>query len=66
MRATSSQFSVWPGTQVRGGLQQSMLWRNSVWKATYKTTIKIPFIGQKRAQPIVRLQHRATGRVIWV
>lgn len=66
MRATNDEYDVWPGTKVKGGVQQSLIWRKSMWKATKKTTITIPFIKYQRAQPVVRLQHRATGRQIWV
>jgi alpha-tubulin suppressor-like RCC1 family protein/endonuclease/exonuclease/phosphatase family metal-dependent hydrolase len=66
VRATGGQYKVWPGTRVAGGVQQSLMWDKSVWKATKKDYIRIPFIRFKRAQPVVRLQHRATGRSIWV
>ncbi|GAB3787640.1 RCC1 domain-containing protein [Nocardioides pacificus] len=68
MRATGGQFSAFPGTELKepGGIQQSLLWRTSVWEATAKRTLKIPFIQGERPMPVVRLRHRATGKQIWV
>jgi endonuclease/exonuclease/phosphatase family metal-dependent hydrolase len=69
MRATSGHYAAWPGTQLSdaGSVQQSLIWRSSVWEATAKQTISIPFVkGSQRKQPVVRLKHRATGREIWV
>jgi len=68
MRATSGHYAAWPGTQLGdvGSVQQSLIWRSSVWEATAKQTITIPFVKWQRKQPVVRLKHRATGRQIWV
>ena len=66
LRATGGRYDAWPGTAVPGGVQQSLLWRSDVWKATQKDTITIPFIRFQRAQPVVKLQNVQTGRSIWV
>jgi len=68
MRATSGHYAAWPGTQLgdTGSVQQSLIWRTSVWEATAKQTITIPFVKWQRKQPVLRLKHRATGRQIWV
>ena len=66
-RATGGRFDFWPGTAKGGaGIPQSLMWDTSVWKATYKDVITIPFMGTTRPQPIVRLQNIATGREIYV
>ena len=66
MRATQDRYQAWPGTAVPGGVQQSVMWRTDVWTATEKDTITIPFIRFQRAQPVVRLKNKETGREIWV
>jgi endonuclease/exonuclease/phosphatase family metal-dependent hydrolase len=66
MRATQGRYDVWPGTAVAGGVQQSVMWRTDTWTATVKDTIVIPFIKFQRAQPVVKLENKATGRSIWV
>jgi endonuclease/exonuclease/phosphatase family metal-dependent hydrolase len=66
LRATGGRYDAWPGTAVPGGVEQSLLWRTDIWKATQKDTITIPFIRYQRAQPVVKLQNIQTGRSIWV
>ncbi|HQR26626.1 MAG TPA: endonuclease/exonuclease/phosphatase family protein [Nocardioides sp.] len=66
MRATGDRYAAWPADKVPGGGPQSLLWDKSVWQATDKQTISIPFITGQRPQPVVRLRHLATGREIWV
>ncbi|WP_372728870.1 endonuclease/exonuclease/phosphatase family protein [Nocardioides sp.] len=66
-RATGGRFEFWPGTSMGGrGVPQNLMWRSSVWTATFKGSITIPFMGSTRPQPVVRLQHLATGREIYV
>lgn len=66
-RATGGRFDFWPGTALGGGgIPQSLMWDSSVWTSTYEDSITIPFMDGTRPQPIVRLQHRETGREIYV
>lgn len=66
-RATAGTFEFWPGTALGGkGIPQSLMWKSSVWTATYTDSITIPFMDTTRPQPIVRLQHVETGREIYV
>jgi endonuclease/exonuclease/phosphatase family metal-dependent hydrolase len=65
--ATGGAYDAWPGTSMGGlGIPQNVVWRTSVWQATWRGSITIPFMGGTRPQPIVRLQHQATGREIYV
>jgi len=46
---------------------QSVIWRRSRWRMVEAHRFAIPFArGQQRLQPVVRLQHRRTGRQVWV
>lgn len=66
-RATDGRFAFWPGTALGGtGVPQSLMWDSSVWTPTYQDSITVPFMGGTRPQPIVRLQHVATGREVYV
>ena len=66
-RAAAGTFEFWPGTALGGrGIPQSLMWKSSVWTATWTHSITIPFMDSTRPQPIVRLQHVATGREIYV
>lgn len=66
-RATGGRFAFWPGTALGGkGVPQSLMWDTSVWTATYQDSITVPFMGGTRPQPVVRLQHLATGREVYV
>jgi endonuclease/exonuclease/phosphatase family metal-dependent hydrolase len=67
MRSTGGAFDVWPGEALGGnGVPQSLVWRKSMFTATAKESVTIPFMGQRRAQPVVRLKHNETGRELWV
>ncbi|MDN4162236.1 endonuclease/exonuclease/phosphatase family protein [Nocardioides abyssi] len=66
-RATDGRFAFWPGTALGGkGVPQSLMWDTAVWSATYQDSITVPFMGGTRPQPVVRLQHVATGREVYV
>ena len=66
-RATDGRFDFWPGTSMGGkGIPQNLMWRSAVWTPTFQGSITIPFMGTTRPQPVVRLQHIATGREIYV
>jgi endonuclease/exonuclease/phosphatase family metal-dependent hydrolase len=67
MRDTGGAFDVWPGTALgNNGVPQSLVWRKSLFTATAKESVTIPFMGQRRPQPVVRLKHNGTGREFWV
>lgn len=67
MRATSNAYDAWPGEALGGvGVPQTMVWRKSMFTAVEKLSITIPFMGQQRPQPVVRLRHLETGREFWV
>ena len=62
-----STYAVWPGDSEDGrGLQTSIAWKRSVWKRVASDLVPIPFITQTRHMPLVQLEHRTTGRRIWV
>lgn len=66
-RATGGRFEFWPGTALGGkGVPQSLMWDTSVWAATYRDSITVPFMGGTRPQPVVRLQHVESGREVYV
>ncbi|WP_435743044.1 endonuclease/exonuclease/phosphatase family protein [Nocardioides sp. SYSU DS0663] len=66
-RATGGRFEFWPGAALGGkGIPQSLMWDTSVWTATYRDSITVPFMGGTRPQPVVRLQHLETGREVYV
>lgn len=67
MRATQNQFDAWPGNALTAGaVPQTLVWRKSMFTAVEKRTVVIPFMGQQRPQPYVRLKHNETGREFWV
>ncbi|MGZ8744010.1 MAG: RCC1 domain-containing protein [Nocardioides sp.] len=60
-------YDVWPGTSRQGdGLQTTIAWQKAVWRLVETDLVTIPFITQTRAMPLVKLEHRTTGRHIWV
>lgn len=67
MRATGNTYDAWPGEQLgAGGVPQTMVWRTDLFTAVEKRYITIPFLGQRRKQPVVLLRHNQTGREFWV
>ena len=67
MRATRNAFDAWPGGALGGvGVPQTLVWRKSVFTAVSKSSITIPFMGQRRPQPVVKLRHNETGGEFWV
>ena len=48
------------------GLQTTIAWRKDAWRRVAQDLVPIPFITQTRHMPLVQLEHRATGRKIWV
>jgi len=63
----SSTYDVWPGTSEEGdGLQTTIAWKKADWRLVETDLVTIPFINQTRDMPLVKLEHRNTGRHIWV
>lgn len=48
------------------GVESALLWRRDVWKPVERTVIRTQFISRELDRPVVLLEHRATGRRIWV
>lgn len=65
-RRNAPGYGVYPGTSAGGpGVPQSLAWNAAVWNLEEAWTFSIPFSGQIRPQPVVRLSNRATGAQIW-
>ena len=56
-----------PKTSTNSQTAQSVAWRHSEWQKVDAETFRIPFyFRQTREQPMVLLEHRATGQRVWV
>ena len=67
LRAAKGRYAAFPAPKAGdGAVEAPLLWRRSVWRPTALRTIKTQFISRELPRPVVRLQHRATGRQIWV
>jgi endonuclease/exonuclease/phosphatase family metal-dependent hydrolase len=67
MRTTGNAYDAWPGTALGGmGIPASVMWRKDRFTAVSKSSITIPFVGQRRPMPVVRLKDRQTGREFYV
>ncbi|MGZ4437542.1 MAG: endonuclease/exonuclease/phosphatase family protein [Nocardioidaceae bacterium] len=61
------KFATFPGTSMGyQGVPQNVMWSRGRWTKTADTTVTVPFLGQQRIQPAVRLRNKVTGRQIWV
>lgn len=66
-RNNAPGFGVYPGTSLGGGgVPQTVAWNTAVWSLVEATQIYIPFSGQVRPQPVVKLAHVETGAELWV
>jgi hypothetical protein len=66
-RNNAPGYAVYPGTELGGaGVPQSVAWNTNRWRLVEAHTITIPFSGQQRPQPVVRLADVTTGAEIWV
>lgn len=64
---TRGRWALYPGnTMGYSPTPQSVGWDQTVWKVVAKTTYKVPYMEGLRPQPIVRLEHRATGQQIYL
>lgn len=62
-----STYDFWPGTTIGpGGVQTTIAWKQRDWTLQASGSVQIPFQGQTRKMPLVRLRNTATGRDIWV
>ena len=60
------RYGVYPGKRLGyQGVPQSLFWNKAYWTLMKARTITIPFLGQHRIQPAVRLRSTTTGRQIW-
>ncbi|HSV38279.1 MAG TPA: hypothetical protein VLI04_05915 [Nocardioidaceae bacterium] len=67
IRTTGGKYDVWPGdTYGFYSVPASLAWDTSRFTATAKEVITIPFVGQQRQMPVVRLKESVTGREFWV
>jgi hypothetical protein len=66
--ATGGAFGVYPGMSAGPlGVENSVVWRRSVWELESANTIAIPYFdGRQRPMPYVLLRHVASGREVWV
>ncbi|HEX6148589.1 endonuclease/exonuclease/phosphatase family protein [Nocardioides sp.] len=60
-------YGVYPGTAVgSAGIPTTVAWDTGVWSLVEAHTVTIPFSGQQRPAPVVKLAHVSTGAEIWV
>ena len=60
-------FAVYPGTSLgSAGVPTSVAWDTRVWRLVSASTVTIPFSGQQRPSPVVRLANVATGAEVYV
>lgn len=60
-------FEAYPGAALgSSGIPQTVAWDTRLWRLVEADAIYIPFSGQIRPQPVVRLESVATGAEIWV
>lgn len=66
MAATGGAFASYPPLGNTGsGVPQALIWRVDTWEVTAATTFMIPFVGERRPQPVVLLRNRLSGREVW-
>lgn len=60
-------YDVYPGTALgNAGVPQTVAWNTAVWRLVETQVVYIPFSGQIRPQPVVKLANVASGVEIWV
>jgi len=60
-------FGVYPGTSLgSAGVPTTLAWDTRVWRLVSATTLTIPFSGQQRLSPVVKLANLATGAEVYV
>jgi len=67
LRTTGGDYSVWPGSALGGGgIPTSIVWDSARFTLVDTDYVTIPFVGQQRYMPVVRLKETATGREFFV
>lgn len=67
MAGSLPDFGFYPGTAWGSkGIPTNVMWRTSRFDLTGTDSVTIPFVGQQRPMPIVRLKDKATGRQFYV
>ncbi|MGH3345408.1 MAG: endonuclease/exonuclease/phosphatase family protein [Nocardioides sp.] len=60
-------YGVYPGVSLGGaGIPTTVAWDTGVWELVDAHTVTIPFSGQQRPAPVVKLAHVSTGAEVWV
>lgn len=60
-------FEAYPGFSLgSSGIPQTVAWDTRLWRLVEADVIHIPFSGQIRPQPVVKLASVATGAEVWV
>jgi hypothetical protein len=60
-------YGVYPGEAVgAAGIPTTVAWDTAVWRLVDAHTVTIPFSGQQRPAPVVKLAHVSTGAEVWV
>lgn len=66
-RNNAPGYDVYPGTELgNAGVPTTIAWNTAVWRLVETQVIYIPFSGQTRPQPVVKLANVASGVEIWV
>lgn len=66
-RNNAPGYGVYPGTELgNAGVPQTVAWDTAVWELVESQVIYVPFSGQTRPQPVIRLANVASGVKIWV
>ena len=60
-------YDVYPGTSLgSAGVPTTVAWNTAVWELVEAQVIYIPFSGQRRPQPVVKLANVESGVEVWV
>ena len=66
-RNNAPAYDVYPGNELgNAGVPASLAWNTAVWTQVETQAIYIPFSGQVRPQPVVKLANVESGAEIWV
>lgn len=66
-RNNAPGYDVYPGTELgNAGVPASLAWNTAVWRRVETRAVYIPFSGQIRPQPVVKLANVVSGVEIWV
>ncbi len=59
-------YDVYPGTSLgSAGIPTTVAWNTAVWELVEAQVIYIPFSGQRRPQPVVKLANVESGVEVW-